>query len=390
MVGTMQHADLPVNPPRRFSIGKTILYSLLPAFLLFGTVEGCARLLELMKPPLVLDYGWGFNEDSRVFTPGGILRNQMSTRPEKVISFIKQSFQMPKPSDTYRMIIIGGSNVHYMQHNLYVMARRLMRTPGENRRFEVINCGGLAYGSRRLRIMMPELLTYEPDLVLIYAGHNEFEELIHKALVDVEAIPVQKAAYSLAMLRLLRDTLATLQMTFLDAQRLRETTPPEIDASTGTHEFSKEEIDMHMALYQENLEAIVSLCQEREVPVIISTVATNYWKPDLHYSLADVQAEIQGLYDEGRYEEGLALARETLSRSKRHQASDTENGIIRAVAHAFSLPLVEGEQLILDAEPNGVSGETLLSDRCHLTHEGREIVLRAFEQQIRRIAEVGG
>lgn len=372
-----------------FSKGKTLIYSLLPALLLLGSVEGCSRLIELWKPPLVLDYGWGFNENSRVFTTTGILRNQMITRPEKVISFVKQTFRMPKPEDTYRIMILGGSNVHYMQHNLYMMARRLSRTPGEKRRFEVINCGGLAYGTSRLRIMMPELLTYEPDMVLIYSGHNEFEELIHKALVNVETIPVQRVAYSLATLRVLRDALSMLQLTCLDAQRLRETLPPEIDASTGTYEFSGEEIARHMDVYRENLDAIISQCRERDIPVIISTVATNYWEPDLHPAQADIREQIKRLYAEGNYTEGLALARETLSRSIRHQASDTENGIIREVAERHGLHLVDGEHLIVEAEPHGVPGETLLSDRCHLTNAGREIVIHAFESEIRRIAKTG-
>lgn len=379
----------PSSSKRQFSLIKTIVYSLLPTIILLVGFESCARLIEIWKPPLVLDYGWGFNEDSRVFVPAGILRNTMITRPEKVLSFVKQSFQMPKPENTYRIIIIGGSNVHYMHHNLYMMARRLTRTPGETRRFEIINCGGCAYGTTRLRIMLPELLTYEPDMLLIYSGHNEFEELIHKALVNVSAIPIQKAAYSLAMLRVLRDAIATVQLVFLDAEKLRETLPPEIDASTGLYEFSSEEIETHMEIYRENLTAIISQCLDRNIPVIISTVATNYWEPGLHPSKHDILQEIRKLYEEGSYEAGLALARETLKRSIRHQASDTENGIIRELAQQFSLPLVDGERLIEQAEPNGVQGETLLSDRCHLTNEGREIVIRAFEQEIRRIARVG-
>ncbi len=370
-------------------MGKTIVYSLLPALILFGAIEGCARVLEYWKPPLVLDYGWGFNEGSRVFTPGGMLRNKMVTRPEKVISFPKQSFDMPKPADVYRMIIIGGSNVNFMQHNLYKMASRLTHSPGETRRFEIINCGGCAYGSTRLRNMVPELLSYEPDVMLIYAGHNEFEETIHKKLVDVESIPAQKTAYSLAMLRLLRDGLASLQLTCLDVQTLRETIPPEIDASTGMYAFSREEIEAHMKLYRENLVAIISQCRERKVPIIISTVVSNFWMPQLHPSLSETAQQIRGLYEAGKFEEGMALARETLVRSPRHQASDTENGVIREVAQQFSLPLIEGEKLIMEAEPHGVPGETLLSDHCHLSDTGREIVLRAFEQEIRRIAGPG-
>ncbi len=372
-----------------FSRRKTVVYALLPALLLFGGIEGCARLIELWRPPLTLDYGWGFNEDSRVFMPAGIPRDGMITRPEKVVSFVKQRFRMPKPNDTYRIIIIGGSNVHYMEHNLNRMVQRLSGTSGETRRFEIINCGGFAYGTRRLRIMMPELLTYAPDLLLIYSGHNEFEELLHKSLVDTRSIPVQKAAYSLAMLRFVRDMVNSAQLLFLDAHRLRQTRPPEIDASTGVYDFSDAEIEEHMRGYHENLEDIVRRAREQDIPVVISTVATNYWAPDLHYRFAREKEEIARCYREGRYAEGLQLARETLRVSKRHQASDVENGIIRAIAATFSLPLVEAEQLIVDAEPNGVPGETLLSDRCHLTEQGREIVIYAFEEVIRELAGSG-
>ncbi len=367
------------------------MYSCLPALVLFGAVEGCARLLEFWRPPLTLDYGWGFNENSRVFMPVGMPRDGMITRPEKMVSFVKQRFRMPKPDDVYRIIALGGSNVNYMQRQLTMMAERLTHEPGESRRFEAINCGGCAYGSHRLRLMMPELLTYDPDLIMIYAGHNEFEELIHQALVNLDAIPMQKAAYSLAMLRLLRDALTSLRLTFTDPEQLRQTLPPEVDyGAAGAYEFSEQEIDERMRLFRENLEAIVSACLERGIPVIISTVASNYWAPDLHRRHADVQERIRTLQEAGRYEEAMALARETLAHSVRHQASDVENGIIREVAHRFSLMLIEGEGLIMDAEPKGIPGETLMSDRCHLNDAGRDIVIRAFEEAIRRAARGQG
>ena len=75
-----------------FSRRKTIIYSLLPALLLLGGVEGCARLLELWRPPLTLDYGWGFNKTAGV-QPAGI--TQYNDNPSgKQVPFVK-SFKMP-------------------------------------------------------------------------------------------------------------------------------------------------------------------------------------------------------------------------------------------------------------------------------------------------------
>lgn len=373
--------------PPTFSRRKTLLYSLLPAMILFGGLELGARILEIWLPPLTLDYGWGFNEDSRVFMEAGLLRRTMVTRPEKLVSFRMQTFAMPKPPDTFRVVILGGSNVHYMFDPLQRMAERLSATPGERRRFEVINLGGLAYGSHRLRIMLPEVLHYRPDAVLIYSGHNEFEELRHQALVDTARIPVQRVAYSLAMLRLLRDGCASLELAHRFALEIRHERPPEVDyMAAAAHEFSDAEIAERMALYRENLGHMLEQCRNNGVPVVISTVATNYWAPDLHERYQQEKERIREYYASGRYAEGLELARTVLRQSPRHQASDVENGIIRELAAEFGVTLVDGERLIEAAEPHGVTGETLLSDRCHLTETGREIIVAAFEQELRRIA----
>lgn len=378
-------------PVSTFSLWKTLIYSLLPVVVLLGSMEGCARIIEIWWPPLTLDYGWGFNADSHIFAPAGIMRNRMVTRPEKMVSFPMQSFVMPKPEDTYRIIVLRGSNVHYMLFTLLGMAKRLADTPGETRQFEVINLGGLAYGSYRLRIMIPEALSYTPDIVLIYAGHNEFEEIKHQALVATEKIPVQKVAYSFAMLRLLRDMVASADLVRRFTLSIRTERPPEVDhIAASMYEYTESEIDERMMLYRGNLESIVKACCDKGVPIVMSTVASNLWNPGLHERFATEKQQIVAHYAAGQYTEGMRLARDILSRSSRHQASDVENNIIREVAAAYGLPLIEGERIIMEAEPHGVPGETLLSDVCHITAKGRQLVISAFETEIRRLAHVGG
>jgi hypothetical protein len=45
-----------------------------------------------------------------------------------------------------------------------------------DRTVEVINCGGLSYASYRVKRIADEVLGYEPDLIVIYTGHNEYLE----------------------------------------------------------------------------------------------------------------------------------------------------------------------------------------------------------------------
>ncbi|MGB2821615.1 MAG: tetratricopeptide repeat protein, partial [Phycisphaerae bacterium] len=44
------------------------------------------------------------------------------------------------------------------------------------RKWQVVNCGGISYASYRLVPILQEVLGHEPDLIILYTGHNEFLE----------------------------------------------------------------------------------------------------------------------------------------------------------------------------------------------------------------------
>jgi hypothetical protein len=46
-----------------------------------------------------------------------------------------------------------------------------------DRTWEVINCGGVSYGSWRLVAVLKEVLQYAPDLIILATGENEFLEI---------------------------------------------------------------------------------------------------------------------------------------------------------------------------------------------------------------------
>ena len=52
----------------------------------------------------------------------------------------------------------------------------------QSKNWEVINAGGISYASYRVAQLMEELIRYQPDLFIIYTGHNEFleERTYHK------------------------------------------------------------------------------------------------------------------------------------------------------------------------------------------------------------------
>jgi lysophospholipase L1-like esterase len=259
------------------------------------------------------------------------------------------------------------------------------------RRFEIINVGGLAYGSHRLLRVAREIIDYEPDLVLIYIGHNEFEELEQRELAAPQRAAVQREVYRSAFMRLLRDTAANARIAWMRYRLSRAKLSPEVNyLATFGRDFSPEEIDRRMAEYKKNMGDMLALCQEHRVPVIMGVVATNLWKPDLLDKYKDARDEIARLYTAGDYQGGMALARKMLRTTSRHQASDAENEIIRDLAQEYGAALVDIEAAIAQAEPHGVTGETLFSDRCHVSEEGKTILVREYERATRRIAGLPG
>ena len=54
--------------------------------------------------------------------------------------------------------------------------RKLLPHADPSRTWDVINAGGISYASYRVAKVMQELAEYEPDLFIVYCGHNEFLE----------------------------------------------------------------------------------------------------------------------------------------------------------------------------------------------------------------------
>lgn len=369
----------------KFGWKKTLLYSLIPALVLFVLFESAARLIEIWVPPWQVDYGWGFDAGSRLFVPSPDDPGTLITNPPKEVSFRKQQFAMPKPPGTFRIFMLGGSNVNVLYSNLLTFAEELTQECGGHPRVEIVNAGGNAYGTHRLVPILLEVLGYEPDLILFYEANNEFEEVEQLELVDLRKLALQRFIYKSALCRFIRDRIASVQVSQMQKEHnQRILANPMADFKSGaSHTYTTQEISERMAAFRSNLAFMITTCQTRGVPFILGTVPSNLWKPDLHDD--GVKQQAQALYDRGEYEKGCALVREALKHSGRHQSSDTENAILRDLANECHVPLADVETAITDAEPHHVPGETLFTDRCHMHLNGYLILLRVFKDPILKI-----
>jgi len=367
-----------------FGVKKTIIYMFLPTLLLLGLLEGTARIAEIWRPPWQVDYGWGFNPDSRLFVSDANTPGLMVTAEGKQVEtvFQRQWFPRQKPREHFRVFFVGGSSINYAKDDISALGLQLSLKFLGRRVFEFINAGGCGYGSHRLTPIVAELLEYQPDLIIFYEAHNEFEEAEQLEWVRLPTLRLQRVVYASAFCRFLRDAAASRQISKMRRERnqqLLRMTPKE-NGSWQEKTFTPEQIDARMNAFEHNLTLIATMCKARNVPLLLSTVPSNLCRPRL--SDNETLTRIQALLSNQQYEQAAHLARESLKHSGRRQASDTENEIIRKVAREQGVPIADVEARVIAAEPHHVPGETLFQDWCHLNGKGRKLMMEVFEEHI--------
>lgn len=124
----------------------------------------------------------------------------METDPVKRVSFVRQRFLRDKPAGVFRIVAFGGSSVNYLEPEFKELERDLSAEFDQFDQIEIINCGGLAYGSHRLALVMREMLEYQPDLILLYSGHNEFEEIEQLSLSGLKHLSFESYMHNLRLI----------------------------------------------------------------------------------------------------------------------------------------------------------------------------------------------
>jgi len=393
--------------------------------------------------------------------------------------FRTEPFLAEKAPGTTRIIVVGDSTAYgFTNHsnrdeqgrpislrNPYpVLLERALAEKYPDRSFEVINCGGCECGTYRLRRVVREVLNYSPDIVIFLAGSSDFLEF--RLLENWrEAHPfwagLRRHWKTLALARdLLRrvpgrpDRLKkSEQVQPVQGEGARE---HRLDRGetvgfhvTGLFLFpedvvkSREEAKRMLAHSVQNLEAVVEICREQSVPLILCTVPANLrmepttsWEDDpiiAQLTLGDVSEEaavrfeqvtdrIYSLVDKGEWRQAMTLvdqaksefsdeprvamlyylegraqdglhdlkrARDALIRAKDldpflWRVPDGANQAVRRLSDREGVWLADIESAFMRALPDGIPDGRLFYDSCHYRPEGHAIAARELMAVLER------
>ncbi len=303
------HTFRPILPLRMISTSKKIFFSLLPA-VVFLTVLALTELGlrwfdQSLDVPLANPVTYDGIEWLQINR--GYLEKYFPANVVLLPEFKPSLMRRHKTPATFRVLCLGGSSMfgtpYQMSATIPSILRKQLRHMMPEKEVEVINLGASAINTNVIADLSGDLLAFQPDLVLLYAGHNEFygPDGVGASFLEKHLAFLTPLKYKLRDLRIVRFLQRGL------ARVLERKTPDEQRnmmklVSEGTQiETGSTEAERIFSLFERNLRTILRTFQDAHVPIIVSGVTSNLLFPPFSYPHP---SELQGIDEElrlGRY-----------------------------------------------------------------------------------------
>lgn len=317
-------------------------------------------------------------------------------------------FLKEKPENTFRIFVMGSSTVVGFPFDQNLMFSRILNLQLENafpnKKIEVINTAITAINSFTLFDYTDQILDYEPDAVLIYAGHNEFygalgigsNETMSRSLILTR---LHLALMDFKIYQLLRNLITgiTQKVTSQNEVGVEGTLMKRIVASNDIP-YKSDVYDIGIERYKQNMDDILKKIKKRNVPVFLSETVCNVkdmepFSSDLNGAFEpaiEVYRKAQTAEANHEYEK----AKDLYYRAKdldcvRFRASEDINLIIDELAGKYNAFLIPMLSVFQDHSPNKLIGNNLMTEHVHPNIEGYFLMAEAFFDKILESGIIG-
>lgn len=333
-----------------------------------------------------VEIGFDITPEYKIFD---VVGDRYKTKPNKAGIFIPQEFPVKKDANEIRVFLIGGSSVYHLGKATLLKDRLEKEFAYSNKTIRIINISAGGYGSTRLLLHFQEILGDDPDLIIFYEGHNEFEEKYVKDTLFKENVlsKLNDLLSKISKLYQFINMLVNQGTEFVLSRNInlikagRHPLFPVDFKVNWNITFNKDEVYQN---YRRNLIEMITLAKNKNIAMVISTVAYNrmqppFKAPDRAYQLCEA------LYKQEKYDQALTCFDDALDADLQpHRASTTSNRIVREIAQIYNIPLAEVDAKIIRESKNHVPGWDLFYDHCHLGDKGNEFLQEVLFETIRK------
>ena len=312
-----------------------------------------------------------------------------------------QKFSTVKPDGTIRIFCVGGSTTAGFPYEMTApfpkQLELLLKTDYPNQNFEVINMGLSAINSFTVVDWIPEILEQDPDLIMLYMGHNEF----YGAYGTGSTISL---GHDGRIVRLVLKFQQFRVVQLISSMVRGSTDPPtsEVNITLMEKVIDDKFIETNSVLrlktrenFSANLDVILKACQSAGVPVILSNLVSNIKDQmplDVTSKPQESTSKAKTLYLKGlrEFRQGdTTTAHISLTRAKNtdqvpFRGNDYLNEILQLQAGRYSQPLVNMKAAFRRASSSSIPGNDLFCDHLHPNPIGYNIMAREFRKALNR------
>lgn len=370
-----------------------IIITILIPILFFVLLEFFLRLVGVGDP-----YDLFIADGDRWQINRNVASKYFTQRDIAIPELIEQNFSQKKDTSTFRILCLGGSTTAGFPYEVNINFPYFIKTRlnylYSDKSFEVINLGISAVNSFTVLDLAPQMKVVNPDLILIYMGHNEFYGAFGVASSEYTSLNRSFIKFTLALRQVrLYQILSNLYQALLpDKEGERGGLMQEMIAQHLIDRES-EEFKGTLVNFEENLKEIFEIFEKDKIPVIIGTVVSNLAGQPPLQDLASGNvnpSEAMLKYRKGReyFDAGdLENARIFLTEARdldrmRFRAPSEMNPIILKTAQNFRIPIAEVEALFIRSSQNRVPGNELFLEHLHPNPSGYMLIARAFVEAI--------
>jgi tetratricopeptide (TPR) repeat protein len=362
------------------------------------------------------------------------------------VSIETRFFPVEKTPGTYRIFVQGGSSAAGFPYGLGaspagMLEQRLRRT-FPDRNIEVITTALAAVNSYALLDFADEIIAQQPDLVLIYAGHNEYLGVLGVG----SALSVSTSRW-LTRFYMRVNRLRIFQLMAKAYGNLRASDDPSGAGGGGRDDTlmarvaGQREIPLRSRLYEAgveqfraNIAAVLDRYRSAGVPVMLATLVSNdadqppfvstpcadtdqkAFRPIVAaarealdgadsgralkllqraLSVDDCAADVRFLLGRAQVASGdFGAARKAFGAARdrdqlRFRAPEEFNGILAELAEASDVRLVDVRARFEQVAANGIVGADLMLEHVHPNLDGYFLLADAFYDAMREDGLIG-
>jgi len=376
------------------SLRAKLILGLTP-FLLLAGLEILLRLTgSFALAPLFIQVNYGGEKVYQLNTT--VAERYFNPDKMTVPQLYPEKFRIEKTDKTFRIFCLGGSTTAGFPFDAQVpfphQLRFMLAQKYSSYDIEVINIGISAVNSFTVLDLMPEVLEKDPDLLIIYMGHNEFYGAYGSG--STQSVGTQgwfvRTYLELRKYRIV-EMLRQALLFFSGSSEAPPTDQSLMESlsSDTSIPLDSPKYQQTRQNYQDNLDRILTLAGEKSVPVFLSSLTSNLSdQQPLEQTAGGREANQLFKTAKQTFATGNMLTAKNLfmqARDKdgiRFRATAEWNSVLREAATRHQSTYIDIDNAFIQKSKSGIPGYDLFCDHLHPTPDGYYLMARQYYREI--------